>query len=354
MCESHIAGGFVVDIGHFLDGFEDSAVVFRNVCDFGHRETGASAADAAPGGTAFSVAKHHFLACLRKITEQTTTGDTATGHKHIAFHFLGGFPVNICHKLRRFLARAKLANVELGRERAARGGVAHNLHAMACQQQFHTRNTAFATARTHTDTGDVLQLVHRNYLFALHGRQNGFNLDIVAVTDECGILFVLSNFLPIQRFGISVFQDEASDFQHGLAFHIQRFHAGDIGLVFTLCNLLNHAFTHLLAIIVHEIHLSIFLCIVLKRQEQPVFGYVVTKQGQARTVVHALHTTDALVVIDLRHRVGGNLGDSALWAGKRTRVTSESVQAIGHHEWFVQALTRWSVRFVEHAHRMLL
>ena len=55
------------------------------------------------------------------------------------------------------------------------------------QQQLHARDAAFAAARTHTDAGDVLQLIHGDNLLALHGFQDGLDFHVVAVADEGGI-----------------------------------------------------------------------------------------------------------------------------------------------------------------------
>ena len=84
MGEPDIAGRLVVDVGDLLDGFEDGAVVFRDVGDFRHREAGTAAADAAPGGAAFGVAEHHLLAGLGEVAEQCAARDAAAETLHHA------------------------------------------------------------------------------------------------------------------------------------------------------------------------------------------------------------------------------------------------------------------------------
>ena len=125
-------------------------------------------------------------------------------------------------------------------------------------------------------------------------------------------------------------------------------------LVRALRDLLNDTFADLLAVVIHQEDLSVLFRVVLERQEEPVLRDVVAKEGQARTVVHALHAADALVVVDLRHVVGGDFGDGALRARKRAGVAGETVEAVGHDERLLQTVAGGTVGFLQHAHRMLL
>ena len=200
----------------------------------------------------------------------------------------------------------------------------------------------------------MFQLIHGDDLLALHGFEDSLNLHIVAVADEGGILLLLIQFLPVQRFGIVLLQDETGDVHHCFTADIQGFHAGHVRLVRALRDLLDDAFADLLAVVVHQENLGVLLRIVLERQEEPVLRDVVAEESQAGTVVDALHTADALVVIDLRHVVGGDFGDGALRAGERTGVAGETVEAVGHDEWLLQTVAAGTVGFFKHAHRMLL
>ena len=150
---------------------------------------------------------------------------------------------------------------------------------MAGQQQLHARDAAFAAAWSHTDAGDVLQLIHGDNLLALHGLEDGLDLHVVAVADEGGVFLLLIEFLPVQRLGVVRLQDETGDAHQCFTADIQGFHAGHMRLVRTLRDYLDDAFADLLTVIVHEIDLSILLRVVLERQEEPVLRDVVAEEG---------------------------------------------------------------------------
>ena len=107
--------------------------MFRDVGDFRHGEAGTAAADATPGGAALGIAEHHLLAGFGEVAEQAAACDAAARHEDIALDLLGRVAVDVRHECFGFIVRAELADVELRGERAARGGVAHDLHTVTGQ-----------------------------------------------------------------------------------------------------------------------------------------------------------------------------------------------------------------------------
>ena len=251
------------------------------------------------------------------------------------------------------------AQSDLVGQRRTRRRVAHHLDAIAAQNLLDPRHTAFATARTHAHAGDVLQLIDGDELAVANHVEESLQINVLAVANvglfrQNGLVIRLE----LDGFRVSVFQDETSRIcqfriPHS-AFRI-RFHAHHMGLVFLLQHLFNHAFAHGLAVVVDEEHFFAFFYVILDGQEQRVFVEVVAKDGQARTVVHALHTADALVVIDHRSGIGRSLGDGVLRAAERAGIAGEAKEAVQLHERFgLHALLGGQVGLFQNAHRMLL
>ena len=137
--------------------------------------------------------------------------------------------------------------------------------------------------------------------------------------------------------------------------HLAGLDAGHIGLVVLLEHLLDDTLAHLGAVVINQEYFLALFYLIFHRQEDHILALVVTKDGQTRTVVHALHTADALVIIDHGHRRRGRLGDSTLRTGKGTGVASEAIEAVDLHIGLSgHALLTGDTRRVQQAHGTLL
>ena len=320
----------VVDIVHFLHTLEYLVVVHRYVGNVGVGEGRSATADATPRSTAAIVNHHRFLASLGKIAEQRATRNTAAGNQHL--HMLLCHIVHLReHKHLLGLGVIQVAQGHLVRQRRTRRGVAHQLYAIAAQNLTRTRDAAFATAGTHTQSGDMLQLVHRDGLPVAQHLQHSVQLDILAVAHVCLALHRLHR-LHHQRLGIAVFHYKALDVgHHRVAAHL---HSRHMGLIRFLQYLLNHTLAYLGTVVVHQIHLGTLLRLIFYRQEADTLLHVVAKDSQARAVAHALHTADTLVVIHRRCGICRRLGDSPLRAAERARIAGKAIQAVHLHKRF--------------------
>ena len=179
----------------------------------------------------------------------------------------------------------------------------------------------------------MLQLVDGDELAVANGFQNGLQVDVFAVA-HIGILGQNRFGVGFEddRFRVAFLQDEAFDFGHHREFRpplgVVDLHADDMRLVGLAQHLLDGAVAQNLAVVVDEVDFLAFVDIVFDGKEKRAFVEVITKDGQARTVVDALHTADALVVIHDGRSVGRSLGDGALRTAERAGVAGETVEAV--------------------------
>ena len=200
----------------------------------------------------------------------------------------------------------------------------------------------------------MLQFVDRDIFAVAHSGKHLLVGDILAVADIGGIFLSIRSVLNIQRIRIFVFYNEALDVGH-LAVDLDHFDARHIGLVVFLEDLLYNALSKLLSVVVDQVDFGTVLHRVLDRQEAPVLCQVVTEDGQSRTMVHAGHTADALVVVDRRGRAGGGLADGPLRAGESAGVAGETVEAVELHKRFCgHSLGGGQVGLLQQAHGVLL
>ena len=117
--------------------------------------------------------------------------------------------------------------------------------------------------------------------------------------------------------GIAFLDDEAAGIgQHAAVIELSHLDAGHIGFVGLEHDLLDDTLSDLPAVVVHQEYPGTLLYLVLDRQEELAGTGIIAENGQAGALVHALHTTDTLVVVYLGSSGCGTLGNGSALAGK--------------------------------------
>ena len=162
----------------------------------------------------------------------------------------------------------------------------------------------------------MLELVGRDSLAVAYQLQYPLQSKVLAVAD-IGLAVHRRSGFHLHGSGIAFLDDEAAGIgQHAALIELSHLDAGHIGLIGLEHDLLDDALSDLPAVVVHQEYPGTLLRLVLDRQEELAGTAVVAENSQARTLVHALHAADTLVVVYLWSSGCGTLGNGSALAGK--------------------------------------